>query len=61
LRQRRTFRLAEELREVVARRLEQRARQLTSGERWDDLRRQVTEHSLDPWAAADEMLASVNA
>ncbi len=58
---RRRFRLGEELREVVARRLEQRARQLTSGQRWDDLRRQVTEHRLDPWAAADEMLAAVQA
>ena len=34
---RRQFRLGEELREIVARRLELRARQLTTGERWDRL------------------------
>ena len=37
LEQRRRFRLGEELREIVARRLEQRARELCTGERWDEL------------------------
>ncbi|MEO7370420.1 MAG: methylmalonyl Co-A mutase-associated GTPase MeaB [Ilumatobacteraceae bacterium] len=58
---RRKFRLAEELREIVARRLEQRARQLTSGERWDQLQADVAEHRLDPWTAADEMLKTIGA
>jgi LAO/AO transport system kinase len=61
LARRREFRLREELREIVARRLEQRAREITTGERWDDLQHQVVERTLDPWGAADEMLRSVGA
>jgi LAO/AO transport system kinase len=56
---RRQFRLGEELREIVARRLELRARQLTTGERWDRLRADVAAHVIDPWTAADEMLDGV--
>ena len=56
---RRQFRLGEELREIVARRLELRARQLTTGERWDRLRADVAAHVVDPWTAADEMLDGV--
>ena len=56
---RRRFRLGEELRHVVARRLEQRARQITSGQRWDEIHEDVVAHRLDPWAAADEMLDGV--
>ena len=59
LARRREFRLREELREIVARRLEQRARELTTGERWDQLQTEVYRRELDPWAAADEMLAGV--
>jgi LAO/AO transport system kinase len=59
LARRREFRLREELREIVARRLEQRARELTTGERWDELQSDVFHRKLDPWAAADEMLAGV--
>ncbi|MEN9504777.1 MAG: hypothetical protein RI958_703 [Actinomycetota bacterium] len=58
---RREFRLREELREIVARRLEQKAREIATGERWDALQGQVLERSLDPWGAADEMLAGVDA
>ena len=61
LKKRRDFRLSEELREIVARRLEQRAREITSGDRWDQLQAQVLDHSLDPWSAADEMLKGVGA
>jgi LAO/AO transport system kinase len=57
---RREFRLRDELREIVARRLEQRARQITTGERWEGLQEQVLERSLDPWGAADEMLRPVD-
>jgi LAO/AO transport system kinase len=61
LERRRRFRLREELREIVARRLEQRAREIVTGERWDDLQDRVAGRSLDPWSAADEMLGSVGA
>ena len=61
LERRRRFRLREELREIVARRLEQRARDIVTGERWDSLQAQVAERSLDPWSAADEMLGPVGA
>ena len=59
--ERRTFRLREELREIVAQRLGRRARQICSGERWDELTDAVVARSIDPWAAADEMLAAVDA
>ena len=59
LARRREFRLREELREIVARRLEQRARELTTGERWDQLHADVVRRALDPWSAADEMLDPV--
>lgn len=61
LKKRRDFRLSEELREIVARRLEQRAREITSGDRWDALQAQVLDHAVDPWSAADEMLKGVGA
>jgi LAO/AO transport system kinase len=61
LARRRAFRLREELREIVARRLEQRARELATGDRWDQLQREVLERSIDPWGAADEMLRAVGA
>ncbi len=59
--ERREFRLAEELREIVAQRLGRRARQLCSGERWEELTVEVVERVTDPWTAADEMLAAVEA
>jgi LAO/AO transport system kinase len=58
---RRAFRTREELREIVVRRLEQRARELASGDRWDELTRRVIERDLDPWGAADEMLGGIGA
>jgi LAO/AO transport system kinase len=61
LTRRRAFRLREELREIVARRLEQKAREITTGDRWDSLQDQVLERALDPWGAADEMLKGVDA
>ncbi len=59
LARRREFRLREELREIVARRLEQRAREIATGERWDQLTDQVVARELDPWGAADEMLDGI--
>jgi len=58
---RREFRLREELREIVARRLEQRARELTTGDRWEALQAGVLARTTDPWSAADEMLRTVGA
>lgn len=58
---RRQFRLREELREIVARRLEQRAREICTGERWETLQTDVLERRIDPWSAADEMLKGVGA
>ena len=61
LERRRRYRLREELREIVARRLEQKAREICTGERWDGLTDEVIERSTDPWSAADEMLRGVDA
>jgi LAO/AO transport system kinase len=61
LEQRRTFRLREELREIVAERLRERARELCTGQRWDELTESVVTHEVDPWSAADEMLTPVQA
>ena len=61
LARRREYRLREELREIVARRLEQRAREVASGDRWDQLQADVLHKRIDPWAAADEMLGSIGA
>jgi LAO/AO transport system kinase len=61
LERRRRFRLGEELREIVARRLEQRAREVCTGDRWDALTEDVLAREIDPWSAADAMLAAVDA
>ena len=61
LEERRRFRSSEELREIVANRLRERARELCTGDRWEEVTGEVTEQRLDPWSAADEMLAPVDA
>jgi len=61
LTRRREHRLREELREIVARRLEHRAREVCTGERWESLQADVLERRIDPWSAADEMLKGVGA
>ena len=61
LKKRRDFRLREELREIVARRLELRSREICTGDVWEDLQRQVLERVIDPWSAADLMLKGVGA
>ena len=58
---RREFRLREEMRDIVARRLEQRAKEICGGDRWDQLQGEVLHRQRDPWSAADEMLKSVDA
>jgi LAO/AO transport system kinase len=59
LAQRRSRRVVEELRSIVARRLEERARALLGREGLDRLEGDVVERHLDPWAAADEVLAAL--
>jgi LAO/AO transport system kinase len=61
LAERRRFRLQTELREIVGQRIEERAREVCSGERWDDFIAAVGERRTDPWTAADEMLRSAGA
>lgn len=61
LQRRRSFRLREELREIVERRLEHRAREICSGSEWDALQTKVLANQLDPWTAADEMLKGIKA
>jgi LAO/AO transport system kinase len=61
LQKRRDFRLREELREIVARRLELRAREICTGDKWETLQDEVLDRSIDPWSAADEMLKGVGA
>ena len=61
LARRRDRRLREELREIIAQRLGQRARELCTGDRWDQLTNDVIGRSTDPWSAADEMLHAVDA
>jgi LAO/AO transport system kinase len=57
LEQRRAQRAHDELRRVLMTQLEQRARRVTGDERWQELMDQVTARQLDPWSAADEILA----
>jgi LAO/AO transport system kinase len=59
--ERRTFRLRGELREIIAQRLGRRARDICTGRRWDELTDAVVARTTDPWAAADEMLAPIDA
>ena len=56
---RRADRLRAELREIVARRLEQRARAMSNDTTWEALEAAVLERSIDPWTAADQMLAGL--
>jgi len=56
---RRAFRAREELREIVANRLRQRALEICTGDRWEELTDAVAAHESDPWTAADTMLDGV--
>jgi LAO/AO transport system kinase len=59
LAERRAYRSGEELREIIVNRLRERAREICTGERWDELTDAVVDHRTDPWTAADSMLAGV--
>jgi len=56
LAQRRAQRIDEELRQIVARRLEQRADELCRGDGFAGLRRAVLDREIDPYSAADDIL-----
>ena len=53
---RRAHRLADELHEIVVRRLEDRAFAACTGAEHDRLVRALQDRQLDPWQAADELL-----
>ncbi len=59
LHERRSFRLGEELREIIAQRLGRKAREICTGDRWEELTEEVSQRTTDPWTAADEMLAGL--
>jgi LAO/AO transport system kinase len=61
LEQRRQRRLQDELRSILVSRLDARARQLLTGDRYDALVAAVLERRVDPWSAADELLEGVGA
>ena len=56
LERRRERRLTDELREIVLHRLEQRTREVTGGERFEELRADVLARRIDPYTAADRLL-----
>ena len=56
---RRARRLADELREIVVRRLEQRALAACAGPDYDQLHQAVLDRDLDPWTAADRIVEAV--
>jgi LAO/AO transport system kinase len=59
LAERRERRLVEELRSIVARRLEERAHELLGDEGLERLQGDVVGRTLDPWAAADQVVAAL--
>ena len=56
LQERRARRTSEELREIIVRRLEQRANELCAGEDWKQLEASVQERRTDPYTAAEALL-----
>jgi LAO/AO transport system kinase len=56
---RRARRVDDELREIVARRLEQRAFELCAGAAYDELHNAVVERQLDPYTAAQKILGGM--
>ena len=59
LAKRREQRLRNELRAIIERRLEHRAREICTGTRWDEIQNEMLTRSRDPWSCADEMLAGI--
>jgi LAO/AO transport system kinase len=58
LHERRRRRAADEITRLVGIRLLERARAVTSGDRAAELAEAVVEGTIDPWTAADELLAT---
>jgi LAO/AO transport system kinase len=61
LERRRSLRRRLELSEVIIERLRERAKDICTGERWEQITTEVIANRLDPWSAADQMLAAVEA
>jgi LAO/AO transport system kinase len=61
LERRREQRLRRELRQIVATRVDARARELCAGSTYEELEEAVLARTLDPWAAADRLLLGVGA
>ena len=59
LERRRSARLLDELRTIVARSLEQRAYELTTSDEFEALHQAVVARDLDPYAAADKVIGTV--
>ena len=59
LQERRQRRIAEELREIVARSLEERARQMCAGPDYERLYQRVLSREIDPWTAAGAIIDRV--
>jgi LAO/AO transport system kinase len=59
LAKRREQRLRNELRAIIERRLEHRAREICTGARWDEIQNEMLSRTRDPWSCADEMLAGI--
>jgi LAO/AO transport system kinase len=58
LQARRSARLTEELHDIVAERLHERARRVCTGDEYDRLHAAVVARELDPWSASDRLLAA---
>ena len=59
LAKRRDQRLRNELKAIIVRRLEHRAREICTGDRWEEIQTEMLSRSRDPWTSADEMLRSI--
>jgi LAO/AO transport system kinase len=59
--ERRARRMRLELRKIVERRLEVRARELLVGTTYDELESAVLDRTTDPWSAADQLLGALGA
>lgn len=57
--ERRRKRTADELREIVVRRIEQRAKQVSGGDDFDRVLDAVLSRDIDPYSAAEEILAAL--
>ena len=59
LAKRRDQRLRNELRAIIVRRLENRAREICTCDRWEEIQNEMLSRSRDPWTSADEMLHGI--